>query len=516
MAERHGSTAEQRVGWVSQVLAGSGTYGLVTLLSRPAGVSRQTLYTWAEQGRVALEQAFAPAASEPAITPAVERQVLSLLAEAHATVRGIQASLWQVARQRVSLGTISAIIQEAQRRARAWLSRHAPPSSRPLALDEMYGNDRRGAYLPLAGREHRTCGHDVVVDTASHAVWAAEGPVPVDTESWTLVLWLAQERGLRWHTTIGDGGAAIEAAVRAVDPTGQHRRDVWHVLHVCAQVQGRLDRRVAQVEAQTASVQRQAARVAAGQRPLGRNPRTDLGAHGAVCAQARATADALRFLTTTLHHLLDVVVPTPTGLLDVAGREGEVTTLLALLDELAAAAPTAQQAELVRLHRHITLALPGLLAFALPLARVQHDAAVVLGPDGVALVAWAWQRRAILAPRRDDLVAQFPPAWQAAARVLIETWETAVRASSAVENWHSILRPHLAVHRTLSPGLLALLVVWHNHRAFARGPHAGLSPLHLSGMTDAPADWLVALGYPPLDSCSPDQNLTTTTLPIAA
>ncbi|HZM71152.1 MAG TPA: hypothetical protein VFH48_18935 [Chloroflexota bacterium] len=158
--------------------------------------------------------------------------------------------------------------------------------------------------------------------------------MPVDTESWTLVLWLAQERGLRWHTTIGDGGAAIEAAVRAVDPTGHHRRDVWHVLHVCAQVQGRLDRQVAQVEAQTASVQRQAARIAAGQRPLGRNPRTDLVAHRAVCIQA--TADALRFLTTTLHHLLEVVVLTPDGLLDMAGREREMTTLLALLDELTA------------------------------------------------------------------------------------------------------------------------------------------------------------------------------------
>src|SRR4051812_18995089 len=340
MARRHGSTVEQRVGWVSRMLGGSGTYGLVTLLSRTAGVSRQTLYTWAEQGRSALEQAFQPRVSEVVRTPELERQVLSLLVEAHATTRGIQAGLWQVARRRVSLGTISAIVQEAQRRAQAWLATHAPPSSRPLALDEMYGNDRRGAYLHI-------------VDTASWAVWAAEGPVPVDTESWTLVLWLAQERGLRWHTTIGDGGAAIEAAVRAVDPTGRHRRDVWHVLHVCAQVQGRLDRRVTQVEAQTASVQRQAARVAAGQRPLGRNPRTDPVAHGAGCAQARATADALRFLTTTLQHLLEVVVLTPTGLLDTAGRERDLAALLALLDELAASAPAAQQAELARLHRHI-------------------------------------------------------------------------------------------------------------------------------------------------------------------
>ena len=503
MARRHGSTAGQRVAWVSQLLGSGGTYGLVTLLSRTAGVSRQTLYAWREQGQAALEQAFQPREAERTMTPELERQVLSLLVEAHATIRGIQTSLWQVARQRVSLGTISAIVQEAQRRAQAWLSSHAPPASRPLALDEMYGNDRRGAYLHI-------------VDTASWAVWAAEGPVPVDTESWTLVLWLAQERGLRWHTTIGDGGAAIEAAVRAVDPTGQHRRDVWHVLHVCAQVQGRLDRRVAQVEAQTASVQRQAARIAAGQRPLGRNPRTDLVAHGALCAQARATADALRFLTTTLHQLLEVVVLTPTGLLDAAGREAELSTLLVLLDELAATAPPAQQAELARLHRHITLALPGLLVFAPPLDRSQQDAATLLGPDGVALVAWAWQRRATLGPRRDDLVAQFPPPWQTAARVLTHAWETVVRASSAVENWHSILRPHLAVHRVLSPGLLALLVVWHNHRAFARGPHAGVSPLHLSGMTDTPADWLVALGYPSFDPASLPPSHITQEVSIAA
>ena len=206
---------------------------------------------------------------------------------------------------------------------------------------------------------------------------------------------------------------------------------------------------------------------------------------------------------------------TPAGLLDAAEREAELTTLLALLDELAATTPSAQQTELARLHRHITLARPGLLAFAPPLDRVQQDAVVVLGADGVALVAWAWQRRAILGPRRDDLIAQFPPAWQSAARVLMQAWETAVRASSAVENWHSILRPHLAVHRVLSPGLLALLVVWHNHRAFARGPHAGLSPLHLSGMADAPADWLVALGYPSLDPAAPPPTLAHE-LPVAA
>jgi len=48
--------------------------------------------------------------------------------------------------------------------------------------------------------------------------------------------------------------------------------------------------------------------------------------------------------------------------------------------------------------------------------------------------------------------------------------------------------------------MIALLAVWHNHRRFARGAHAGQSPLELSGMTDSPADWLEALGYPPVET----------------
>lgn len=81
-----------------------------------------------------------------------------------------------------------------------------------------------------------------------------------------------------------------------------------------------------------------------------------------------------------------------------------------------------------------------------------------------------------------------PAAWLSAARVLLAAWDDAVRVSSAVERYQSILRPHLAVHRTLSTTMLALIAVWHNHRVFTRGIHKGKNPLHVSGMTDAPTD----------------------------
>src|SRR5919199_3702127 len=229
MGQRHPSTAAERAGWVSQLIAQAGEYGVVTELSRRVGVSRQSLYAWRAVGLAALEAACAPPAP-PVVTPGLERAILTLLVEGHASYRGLQRCLWELRQQAVSLGTIAAVVGEAQRRALAWLASHAPPGARALALDEIYGNDRHGAYLS-------------VVDTASGAVWAAEGPLPVDQESWTLVLWEVRARGLRWHATVHDGGGAIAAACVAVDPQGQHGRDVWHVLHRCAQAQGRLDRR---------------------------------------------------------------------------------------------------------------------------------------------------------------------------------------------------------------------------------------------------------------------------------
>lgn len=214
-------------------------------------------------------------------------------------------------------------------------------------------------------------------------------------------------------------------------------------------------------------------------------------------AQAVRTATDLAVLGHDLHRLLDVVVRDRRGVLDAAARRQDLEALLALLVEVRTAALPAQQAELGRLHRSLAQALPGLLAFTRPLEAAQQAAVAELGADAVALVGWAWQRRAILGPTRAQVVAGLAPAWREAADRLITAWEHAVRASSAVETWHSVLRPHLAVHRTLSTGLLTLLAIWHNHRVFPRGVHQGQSPLRLSGRPDAPTDWLVALGYPP-------------------
>ncbi len=484
MVQRHDTTPAQRAQVICQMIAHAGDYGLVTHLSRELGVSRQTLYTWMERGWQAVEAAFLPPPPTPAVTPALHRQVLTLLVEGHATVRGIQACLRATTGQHVSLGIISAITAQAEQRALAWMATHAPPTSRAVALDEIYGRRRSGAYLN-------------VVDLDSWAVWAAEGPLPVDADTWTLVLWEAQARGLRWHATVSDGAPAMQQACRVVDPDGQHGRDVWHLLHTCSQVQGRVDRVVARLEAQAATAQRYAERLRAGERPRGRQPVALDVVHVEQLRCAQRTGQALHYLTGELHALLEVVVLRPNGVLDAARRQAELDTLLALLGEVRDGALPAQREQLRTLHSTLTRALPAALAFVTGVERVQQDLRGIVGEAGLTLIAWAWQRRGILGPSPEEVVAGLPQAWRQAARVLMATWDGAARASSAVEGWHSIVRPHLAVHRTLSRGLLAVLAVWHNHRVFTRGTHRGASPLQMSGMAEAPSDWLVALGYPP-------------------
>jgi len=127
---------------------------------------------------------------------------------------------------------------------------------------------------------------------------------------------------------------------------------------------------------------------------------------------------------------------------------------------------------------------------------VQHDLGAVLPPARQALLGWAWLRRQTLGWTSAEILAAVPADWRTAARVLLAAWGDAVRVSSAVERYHAILRPHLAVHRRLSTEMLALIAVWHNHRVFTRGIHKGKNLLQLSGMTDVPTDWLAALGYP--------------------
>jgi hypothetical protein len=484
----HDSTTEQRVRLVSELIAHDGKYGVVSQSSQSHAISRQTLYIWKRRAEQALKETFDQKEGATQKELQIERAVLTLLTEGHSSYRGIQNCLEELLGIHVSLGKISAIVQQAGEAAMEWLERQVPAGKRALALDEQYSSQRGEAYLN-------------VVDVHSGLVLATVPPVGVDGESWELLLLDMGERGIEWKTAVSDGGRAISSGVQQVAQADQvFQRDTWHVLNECGKVQHRLDRVVEQWKEQAPAVQRQADRVAAGKKPRGTNPKIDVEAHAALIKRGEYVASSLRYLSHQLQLLLGVVVLSYAGACSVLcshQRQQELQTLLLLLEELAEQAPGAMQEELKKLLRHLCLAAPHLLCFAPDLDDVQNQVREHLGPAALHLIAWAWLHRDVLGKRSVLDLHDFPPPWREWAQKLICAWEQAVRASSCVENWHSVLRPFLAVHHQLSAGMLALLAVWHNHRVAPRGLHLGQSALQRAGLQSQPADWLCSLGYPP-------------------
>lgn len=209
MVQGQCSTVEQRVEVVSRLIAHRGSYGEVSQLSRQIGTSRQTLYAWRGKGQQALEQALMPVAAkdEDEATVRIERAILTLLVEGHASYRGIQHCIEELLGEQVSLGKIAAVVEEAGQRAQQWFGSHGPVTACGLAFDEMYGARHGVAYLSA-------------VEVHSGVVWASTGLVGVDGESWTLLLWELQEQGVHWQTAVSDGGRAIGEAVATVTPQG--------------------------------------------------------------------------------------------------------------------------------------------------------------------------------------------------------------------------------------------------------------------------------------------------------
>jgi hypothetical protein len=463
-------------------------HGMVSQLSRDHHVSRQSLYRWKEKAEMALQEAFQPRQWPSQRASHLERHVLTLLIEAHASYREIQTCLQRLLGISLSVGTICGLVQRAGERARAWMQRQGSTSARALALDEQFSSKRGEAYLN-------------VVDVHSGQVWASFPPAAVDGESWLIVLWELQAQGVRYETTVSDGGHAMHEALKELNQLDTHQRDVWHIFQQAAKVQGRVETLVQHEEERLRTISAYERRKASGQRFSGRPPTTSGTQQSKTVNHLMSLWEAVAYLFTELHRLLSVVIvdrTSATGLMTSSRRKAELQTLVTLLFEVQQQAPANLQHDLSAMARLLELALPCLLSFTHELEDSHQQAVQALGTQAVQLLAWAWQRRQILGQEIHTLVQGVAPSWRSVAQMLFERWSQAVRASSMVENWHSIVRPHLAVHRTLSAGLLALLAVWHNHRIAPRGPHEGHSPLQRSQSDQVETDWLTALGYLPV------------------
>jgi transposase-like protein len=321
-------------------------------MSRSQDVSRQTLYSWKRKGQVALEAALAPKQEPAGSGQQLERAVLTLLIQGHASYRGIQACLKELLGLEVSLGTISAIVQVAGERAQRWLEQQVSAQGRVVALDEQYSSQRGEAYLN-------------VVDAHSGQVWASWPAVGVDGDSWTVALWYLGEQGVLCRGSVSDGGRAIEDALQTPKAISTHQRDVWHVLHLAGQVQARLERVVQAEEERWVVIERQEQyQASTGSRPTGRPAKTTSTEQEQLLIQLHRLLSAVRYLFAQLRELLEVVVLTAERaprLLGYQTRREEVQTVLDLLEEAIQSVPTTLQKEVQRVMKQVRLALPALL-----------------------------------------------------------------------------------------------------------------------------------------------------------
>ena len=271
--------------------------------------------------------------------------ILTLLAETHASYREIQTCLKTMHGIDLSLGNIVTIIKVAGQQAQTWLEQQQALTPRALALDEQYGSQRGKASLN-------------VIDVHSGHVWMTLAPVAVDGDSWTLVLWSLQQQGITCSCMVSDGGLAISDALSRTQTETTHQRDVWHLFQFAARVIGHLDRAIQAEQACLPAIQRMEERQTLGTVARGRLAKASMVQQEATLARLNYVADAVRYLCSELHILLEVVVVRSHQLLTTLQRQEEIEVVLQLLDELRPLASPQTHGQIQKIAKHIRLRCP--------------------------------------------------------------------------------------------------------------------------------------------------------------
>ena len=462
-----------------QALARSET---VSHLAARHGVSRKFVYQQTHKARVALADAFSPAAPdnevlfELAVTKAWLRQVIVGLALiCRSSYRGVVEFLRDLLGIPVSIGCVHDVLQAATRQA-SLINHDQDLSGIRVGLhDEIF----QGATPVLAG-----------VDAASTYCYLLAAEQRRDADTWGVHLLDAAEQGLRPDYTIADAGQGLRAGQRAAWSDTPCHGDVFHIQRQCdglANVLARL--------AQGARSQRKTLQAKMG-RTGPRGPDDEFAIQLALARQAEAQAHELARDVRTLTQWLRRDV------LALAGPARATRQVLFdfLVEELARREPAdAQRIRPVRValqnQRDALLAFAGVLdgklaniahahAIAEPLVR---EACLLHCLPTTSPAYWqGWNRL------RAKMGGKFHALFDAVSRAMAQT----PRSSSLVENLNSRLRTYFTLRRHLGGSYLDLLRFFLNHRRFMRSRHAehqGKSPRELMTGQGHP-HWLTLLG----------------------
>lgn len=499
-----------------EVLRAKGQYGRLTELARELDVDRRRLYDVRGRAEGALaaefevpdEELASPA--DTAVTEAPDDKVLFTLVVTVGLVKRVIVALRTVCPGSIrdivavlelifggaaawSYGTVQSVLNEAGKQAREVMAKIGLQNVNCVVLDEMFS--QRSPVL--AG-----------LDNDTQFLFLLEKRLSRTGEDWKEVLTeLRDERGLNPERVVKDAGTGLARGVSDTWSDTEQRDDVFHALYDFGQAQHYLEQRALGVISKEYELEdcRERAKTESERRRLAQKLRHARRRTRRIVDRS----DTFEKLACEAQELLKLA-PTGSGVLYTPE---EVQSGLERIGQamMQVGGDHAHDAG-----RYLKNRAPGLALYLRALGKELVEQTVNAG--GVALrdaatrlyqarldakrkspssregkVAFAELRAAIehiaiLAAGSSTRVAQ-------AMTAVFPVLDRRDRASSAVENFNSVLRPYLVVHKNVEQNFLDLFSFYWNTRQREWGRHKGTSAYsQLTGQAER--DWLELLGYP--------------------
>lgn len=454
-------------------------WGRVTELAQTHGVSRTLLYQIREQVEAAIRDSLAPKAPGPQtkvdlldLDEALIRRAITVLPMVQGSVRGIQTGLELLFGVKRSIGYIHATLEESGRKAAAYNEALMPAKPILGEVDEIF----------CGGKPCLT-----VVDGESFMVLNISAADARDETTWGLTFLKLVEQGVLFHDIAADGALGIQAGMKVAELGVPLRPDLFHLMQEATKISQRLERLAYQAMTTTICAWN-ALDDLTNPRPKRGRPRQSKLLPEEAEAQEIVAIDIFDNWNWLLAQLRQALEPiTPAGqIASTSAIQETVQIIVALMQQL-------NRYDIGEFAASVNKKLDLLLAPICALEESLESLRIDLDAETESAIIRGWRQR-----DQHQLAIQqlFPPSLHNLAQAFWDALARFHRSSSLAESFHSWLRPHLDLHRSLPDWLAPLLqLFWNNHR-FQRGKRAGRTPLEIA--SDAPLlplsdviDWLV-------------------------
>jgi len=400
------------------------------------------------------------------------RRAITVLPMVQGSVRGIQTGLALLFGVEHSVGYIHATLEEVGQKAESYNSALMPTGPVLGEVDEIF------------------CGGNpclTVVDGKSFTVLNISAAEARDETTWGLKFLELLEQGVVFHDVAADGALGIKAGMKAAELSVPLRPDLFHLMQDATKISRRLERVAYKAMATTISAWN-ALDDRTNPKPKRGRPRlSKLSLEEAEAQETVAidTFDNWRWLLKQLRQELEPITPVGQIASTAAIRE-MVQVITDLMQQL-------NRDDIAEFATSVTDKLDLLLAPICSLEKTLAPLRIDLNAETESTIIGGWLQRE---EHQLSIQELFPPFLHPLAQAFWDALARFHRSSSLAESFHSWLRPHLELHRSLPDWLASLLqLFWNNHR-FQRGKWAGHTPLELA--FDAPVlplsdiiDWLV-------------------------